>query len=66
MYAFTQDGIDLEQLRARLQRMDDKTLLSFGRAAAFLCRPEQCVHGKPQHVFIIQLQEAQAEWRRRK
>jgi hypothetical protein len=60
----TQDNsLDLEALR--LQRMDDKALQSFGRAAAFLCRPEQCHNDKPREVFVIQLQEARAEWRRR-
>jgi hypothetical protein len=53
MHAFTEDGLDLEQLRMRLQRMDDKALRSFGKAAAFLCRPEQCRHGKPRDSSII-------------
>jgi hypothetical protein len=66
MHDFTQEtAFDVEALRARLRQMDDKALESFGKAAAFLCRPEQCRHGKPRDVFVIQLQEARAEWRRR-
>ena len=67
MYAFSQDDkeINLEELRHRLQRMDEEALKEFGRAAAFLCQPQQCAHGKPRDAFVIQLQEARAEWRRR-
>ena len=67
MHDFTQEpALDLQALRTRLQQMDDKTLeSSFGKAAAFLCRPEQCRHGKPRDVFVIQLKEARAEWQRR-
>ena len=62
----TQDNsLDLEALRRRLQRMDYEALQSFGKAAAFLCRPEQCHGNNPRDVFVIQLQEARAEWRRR-
>src|SRR6476620_4766701 len=42
MHAFTEDRLDLESLRARLRTMGDIALRSFGKAAAFLCRPEQC------------------------
>jgi hypothetical protein len=66
MYGFTQEHVDIEALRARLKRMDDRAFLSFGEAAAFLCRPEQCVHGKPREIFVIQLREAREEWRRRR
>jgi hypothetical protein len=62
----TQDNsLDMEALRRRLQWMDDKALQSFGKAAAFVCRPEQCHGDKPRDVFVIQLKEARAEWRRR-
>ena len=56
MYGFTKEHLDIEALRARLRRMDGKALLSFGKAAAFLCRPDQ--HGKPRDTFVIQLREA--------
>ena len=39
MYRFAQDdGIDLEELRARLRKMSDEQLLRFGKAGRFLCR----------------------------
>ena len=40
--------------------MTDADLLRFGKAACFMCRDKA-----PQHVFVIQLDEARAEWRRR-
>jgi hypothetical protein len=47
VYRFARDGLppDLEDLRARLQCMDDDALRRFGKAAAFLCAPE-ANHGK--------------------
>ena len=53
--------IDLDQLRARLRKMTDEQLLRFGKAARFMCRDKS-----PREVFVIQLNEARAEWRRRK
>ena len=62
-------GLDLEQLRARLRRFSDAELLRFGKAARYMCSPEaQPFGGKqpPDRVFIVQLEEARAEWRRRR
>lgn len=57
--------IDREQIRARLRKMTDKAVFQFGKDAAFLCRPEQN-HGKPpRETFVVQLEEARAEWRLR-
>ena len=52
--------IDVEQLRARLRKMTDEELLRFGKAARFMCRDKS-----PREVFVVQLKEARAEWRRR-
>jgi hypothetical protein len=41
----------IEAFRARLRRMSDAKLLEYGQAGAFLCRPEQCVNGKPRGKF---------------
>ena len=58
-------GLDLEALRARLQRMSERELINFGRAARYMCSPA-ANHGKsPRQVFVIQLGEAVKEWRRR-
>jgi hypothetical protein len=60
------DGeIDLESLRTRLRKMNNQELRRFGLAAKFMCSPG--AGGKPpRQVFVIQLEEAKAEWERRK
>jgi len=45
--------------------MSDAQLLEFGRAARQLCSPEANFGKPPREVFVIQLKEARAEWRRR-
>jgi hypothetical protein len=61
MYRFARDeGIDLEQLQARLRKMSEDDLVRFGKAARFMCRDKE-----PRQMFVIQLEEARAEWRRR-
>jgi hypothetical protein len=54
------EGIDLEELRTRLRKMNDEELIRFGKAARSMCRDKA-----PRQVFVIQLEEAKAEWRRR-
>jgi hypothetical protein len=66
MYSFTNDGVDLEQLRSRLQGMSDAELLRFGKAAASMCPPEANLGKSPRKAFVIQLEGARAEWKRRK
>jgi hypothetical protein len=61
-----EDLIDLEQLRARLRKMSDEALLHWGRCGVRLCSPEFNRGKPPRQVFVIQLEEARAEWRRRK
>jgi hypothetical protein len=47
VYEFaTERPLDLDTLRARLRAMDDEALARFGRAVAYLCKPE-ANHGKP-------------------
>ena len=57
--------LQLEAVRARLRKMSDADLLRFGRAAASLCRPKEQFGHPPRAVFVEQLREARAEWRRR-
>jgi hypothetical protein len=45
--------------------LSDEELLRVGRAAASLCRPEHQFGQAPRTVFVEQLREARAEWRRR-
>lgn len=68
MSTFEQSGIgmqefDIESLRMRLQKMTDRQLIEFGKAARFMCVPD---FGRPpRQVFVIQLEEARNEWRKR-
>jgi len=45
--------------------MSDGEPIRFGQAAARLCRPEGNFGHAPRDVFVLQLQEACAECRRR-
>ena len=60
-----ENGLDLEALRARLRRMNDRSLLRFGQAARYMCCPAANFGTEPRRVFVIQLREAVKEWRRR-
>jgi len=58
-------GLDSDELRARLARMSDRALLEFGRAAAYMCTPYANLGQPPRKPFVVQLEAARAEWRRR-
>jgi hypothetical protein len=58
--------IDLEHLRRRLRAMTDDELKRWGQAAARMCTPAANLGKPPPESFVIQLEEARAEWRRRK
>jgi hypothetical protein len=57
--------LDPDELRARLARMGDRALLEFGRAAAYMCTPYANLGEPPRKPFVMQLEAARAEWRRR-
>lgn len=57
--------LDIEELRQRLRKMSDEELLRTGHSCASLCAPENNFGEPPRRVFVIQLEEARAEWRRR-
>jgi hypothetical protein len=61
-----QADIDLEQLRARLRKMTDTELRLFGKAAKFMCSPRANLGNPPRECFVVQFEEARAEWRRKK
>jgi hypothetical protein len=61
---FTEE-FDLAALQERLRKMSDEQLLSFGRAARDMCSPDANLGKPPREYFVIQLNEARAEWRRR-
>jgi hypothetical protein len=54
-----------EELRAWIARMNDAELVRFGQAAAHMCTPAKNSNRPIREVFIEQLREARAEWRRR-
>jgi hypothetical protein len=62
---FTTDEVDLEAYRARLRKMTDEELIREGRAGRYLCSPMANFGKPPRKVFVIQLDEVKAEWRRR-
>jgi hypothetical protein len=45
--------------------MSDDELLKFGKSARSLCDPKNNYGRPPREVFLIQLREARAEWKRR-
>jgi hypothetical protein len=55
-----EEPVNLDQLRERLRKMTEEELIRFGKAARSMCRDKP-----PRQVFVIQLDEARAEWRRR-
>ena len=59
------DPEDYESLRARLREMSDEQLVQFGQAARYMCSPKANQGHAPRDVFVTQLIEARAEWRRR-
>ena len=57
--------INREEVRERLQRMSDEKLIEFGRACVYMCSPQANLGKPPREEFVVQLEEARAEWRRR-
>ena len=58
--------IDLVSLRARLRKKSEAELQRYIGAAECMCSPHANFGKPPRQTFVIQLQEAQAEWERRK
>lgn len=59
------DSLDREELRARLGKMTDAELRRFAQAAQNLCSSNAHDSESAWNLFSIQLEECQAEWRRR-
>jgi len=67
LYRFTSsDALNVPGLRERLRKMTDTELLRFAEAAKYMCSPEASFGHPPRHTYVVQLQEARAEWKRRK
>jgi hypothetical protein len=56
---------DVEGLRARLRKMSDEELRKFDKAARYMISPTANMGKAPLPTFVLQLEEARAEWRRR-
>jgi hypothetical protein len=56
---------ELMALRTRLSKMSDPELKDFGRAMEFLASRKMATTKSPSNTYVIQLQEARAEWSRR-
>ena len=65
MYRFTQDGVDLDELRARPRKLTDEELIREGKAGRYSCSPMANFGKPPRKVFVVQLEEVKGEWRRR-
>jgi hypothetical protein len=59
------ESIDLDELRSRLKRMTDMELVAYGKSARYMCTRKANLGHPPRPVFVTQLKEARAEYRRR-
>ncbi len=58
--------IDISRLRVYLQKLSDRELLRFGRAAEHMCSPKANRGSESLALIELQLREARDEYRRRK
>jgi hypothetical protein len=56
---------DVNALRTRLRKMSDQELRKFGKAARYMVSPTANMGKPPLPDFVLQLEEARAEWHRR-
>ena len=57
--------LNVDDLRARLRKMSDEKLREFGEAARYMVSPKANMGKPPLPDYILQLEEATAEWHRR-
>ena len=57
--------LNVDDLRARLRKMSDGKLHEFGEAARYMVSPKANLGKPPLPVYVLQLEETVAEWRRR-
>ena len=58
-------NLDVDALRTRLRKMSDGDLRKFGKAARYMVSPTANMGKPPLPTFVLQLEEARAEWHRR-
>jgi hypothetical protein len=57
---------NVDELRERLRTMSDADLRTFGQAAQHMVSSKANPGQPPPELFVIQLDEARIEWKRRK
>jgi len=57
--------LNVDDLRARLRKMSDEKLREFGEAARCMVSPKATMAKPPLPDYVLQLEEATAEWHRR-
>ena len=57
--------LDVDGLRTQLRKMSDGDLRKFGKAARYMVSSTANMGKPPLPEFVLQLEEARAEWRRR-
>jgi hypothetical protein len=65
MQSIQLSALDVDALRTRLRKMSDEELRKFGKAALYMVSPTANMGTQPLPDFVLQLEEARAEWRRR-
>jgi hypothetical protein len=65
MQGISADAENVEQIRKTIRKMSDSELLRYGTACKRMCSPEVNFGEPPPKAWVVQLQEARAEWRRR-
>jgi hypothetical protein len=58
-------NLDVDGLRTRLRKMSDEELRKFGKAARYMISARANMGKPPLPTFVLQLEEARAEWRTR-
>jgi hypothetical protein len=58
-------NLDVDALRTRLRKMSDEELRKFGKAARYMVSPKANMGKPPLPAFVLQLEGARAEWRKR-
>lgn len=58
-------GFNVDELRERLHKMSDEKLREFGEAARYMMSSRANLRKPPLPVYVLQLEEATAEGRRR-
>jgi hypothetical protein len=59
------DAVNLDELSACLRKMSEADLIAFGKSVRYMCSPVANLGHPPCEPFVVQLRDAEAEWRRR-